>query len=363
MGKARSTLRAVKLVPEFAKSPGPQACGPRDLGLSRKAVRGVNSRAVVGSLDFGGLCSHLGLSPQRVYFYVGDSSKYYREYFVKKRNGGERKIENPCLELKGIQRIILNRILYDLPVSDGAFGFVRGKSTKDAAEIHHGKRYMAKFDIEDFFPTISTKRIFGLLQKLGFSGQVSWVLARLTTNKGHLPQGAPTSPQIANLMLKAFDDYFLLKTKAANCAYTRYADDIAISTDAGAAPIAKFLKAVPYQIEKHGFKVKRSKTVYRLPQQDRGYLGIQTSKEQLQPSRRIKREIRNLIYLVARSNKVGASDRDAMAVRLRGLVEYYSQISGKDLFYRKAKEATRVYENSRGIKEHDPFEFPGGFVV
>jgi len=303
--------------------------------------------------DLKSLATLLGLSPQRIFPFVKEPDKYYKSYDVVKKSGGKRSIHIPCLELKGIQRLLLANVLYEFPAHENAYGFVRNRSTRAAALIHSGSRMLVKMDIMNFFPTISEKRVFGLLNKrLGFTTKCSYVISRLLTQGGVLPQGAPTSPHIANLILFPFDEFLRLKSLKLGCAYTRYADDIAISSPAGSDAALHFLKAVPYQLKNHGFKLNDSKTVVRRANSARQYLGINISSQTIVPNRRIKRNLRTSAHRAMTDSSFGNKDFE----KFQGLLEYYGQIAGRDFHYRQAKGAVRARLESSLNKEHSPFE-------
>jgi retron-type reverse transcriptase len=168
------------------------------------------------------------------------------EFEIAKARGGTRRIAAPRARLRAIQRKLLDEILANVPVHDACHGFVTGRSTLTNALPHVGAAVVIKLDLKDFFPSVHYRRVRGLFQWLGYSAEVSGVLAGLTTYRptlasgavawpGVLPQGAPTSPAIANLTCRRLDER--LSKLAARFAgrYTRYADDLTFSF-AGSSP-------------------------------------------------------------------------------------------------------------------------------
>jgi RNA-directed DNA polymerase len=164
----------------------------------------------------------------------------YVEFEIKKASGAPRKITAPRMALKRIQRKILTEILDKLPVHAACHGFVRGRSVVSNAAPHQGAKLIIKMDLRDFFPTIHYRRVRGLFTRLGYNPEVAGALAGLTTHRpkledgtvvwpGVLPQGAPTSPALANLLCRRLDARLLGLATRAGAIYTRYADDLTFS--------------------------------------------------------------------------------------------------------------------------------------
>jgi len=158
----------------------------------------------------------------------------YRSFEMPKRNGGTRVIYAPDKYLKFIQRRIMEKILYEQELSSSCHGFRPNHSIVTNASPHIGHDYCLNLDLKDFFPSISAKRVNGLYQSFGYDRWEASFLTRLTTfgQNGHafLPQGAPTSPAISNLICRSLDKRLsVLAAKNAMC-YTRYADDLTFSS-------------------------------------------------------------------------------------------------------------------------------------
>jgi retron-type reverse transcriptase len=164
----------------------------------------------------------------------------YIEFEIPKAKGGTRRIAAPRTPLRKVQRKILDEILAKVPVHDACHGFVENRSTVTNAAPHVGAAIVIKMDIKDFFPTVHYRRVRGLFQYLGYNEQVAATLAGLTTYRpklasGHvvwpgvLPQGAPTSPAIANLTCRRLDHRLTRLAAKCGAVYTRYADDLTFS--------------------------------------------------------------------------------------------------------------------------------------
>jgi RNA-directed DNA polymerase len=155
----------------------------------------------------------------------------YREFNVAKRSGGVRRIAAPADELKELQRRILRRLLARLKVHSCAIGFRRGESFVTNARRHVGKQIVIHFDIKEFFHSISAKRVRRYFRAIGWNRPASRLLVRLVTVDGRLPQGAPTSPHLSNLVNHRLDARLAGLANEYDAIYTRYADDIVISLD------------------------------------------------------------------------------------------------------------------------------------
>ncbi|MBD3672904.1 MAG: RNA-directed DNA polymerase [Planctomycetaceae bacterium] len=186
---------------------------------------------------------------------------HYHYHWVSKRSGGERLIESPKPMLKQVQSKILQGILNQVPVHRSCHGFTRGRSILSNAEPHCGQRLLLKFDLQNFYPSVSLNRVIAIFRSLGYNREVAIWLGRLTTTaipssipfpeegpKGlrdyladHLPQGAPTSPALANLSAFSLDLRLHGLANSFGANYTRYADDITFS---GPETLLKSLKTL-----------------------------------------------------------------------------------------------------------------------
>lgn len=156
----------------------------------------------------------------------------YREFDIEKRSGQPRRITAPSEDLKRLQRRILRRLLKKLKTHPQATGFQQGVSFVENARCHEGQEVVIRFDLVNFFPSIDSKRIYQYFRKIGWKRVPAKLLTKLTTYQGALPQGAPTSPRLSNLVNYLFD-VRLSRIAEYECAiYTRYADDLTFSLDA-----------------------------------------------------------------------------------------------------------------------------------
>jgi RNA-directed DNA polymerase len=159
---------------------------------------------------------------------------HYKTFLIAKRNGEFRVINEPRLNLKQLQSKLLNYLYTNHPrFKPCVHGFVPSKSILTNAAQHSSFRtnYLLNIDISNFFPSITFYRVRGLFMSnpFGFSYAVATVLAQVCCYKNSLPQGAPTSPIIANLVCRKLDSQLMELAKAARAVYTRYSDDLSFS--------------------------------------------------------------------------------------------------------------------------------------
>ena len=188
------------------------------------------------------LAALLGISVNKLTYYayyLAEESKY-KTFNISKRNGGVRVIEAPVKGLKDIQKSIVKLIEPNFKARSCVFAYVKGKGIVEHAAVHTNQRWLLRFDLKDFFHTISAVRVAGLFRHppFNFSKPVAETIARLCTNAGRLTQGAPTSPIISNILCRGLD-YKLKELASQNkCYYTRYADDVFISNNGSLFPLA-----------------------------------------------------------------------------------------------------------------------------
>jgi RNA-directed DNA polymerase len=206
--------------------------------------------------------------------------RHYWYRVLQKDPSSIRLIEAPKQRLKELQRRILTGILERIPLRESVHGFRKGRSIQTFCAPHVAQRTVIKMDLQDFFPSISGARIQSLFRTIGYPEPVAALLAGLSTNaappdiwkhapwttkmrygRPHLPQGAPTSPALANLCAYHVDCRLHGLAKAAGANYTRYADDIAFS---GAEDFARSAERFSIRaaaiIAEEGFAVHHRKT-------------------------------------------------------------------------------------------------------
>lgn len=173
----------------------------------------------------------LEVDPPKLDFCLGKGN-VYREFSIKKRSGGVRKICSPGDSLRFLQQRLGQVLLTVYGRRAPAHAYTREKSIRSNAVAHLGCSGLLNIDLEDFFPSIHFGRILGLFKSYPYviPHAAAMVLARICTYQGKLPIGAPTSPVVANMVCAAMDAQLKVFARSNRCFYTRYADDITFST-------------------------------------------------------------------------------------------------------------------------------------
>jgi len=192
---------------------------------------------------------------------------HYHYSTMEKKSGALRVLEAPKLRLKAVQGRILHEILDLVPGHEAVHGFRRRRSILSFAAPHTAKPLVLRMDLEDFFPSIGRARVQALFRTLGYPESVADLLGGLCTNiapiggplyrQPHLPQGAPTSPALANLCFYRADCRIAGLARKAGLAYTRYADDLAFSGDRVSDTVRNRIAAI---VSEEGFRVQHRKT-------------------------------------------------------------------------------------------------------
>ncbi|MFF9552660.1 reverse transcriptase domain-containing protein [Methylobacterium fujisawaense] len=204
---------------------------------------------------------------------------HYRCFTIPKKAGGLRRISAPMPRLKRAQYWILDALLAHVPVHGAAHGFVPGRSIVTNAAAHVGRDVVVNLDLKDFFPSLDYRRIKGKFRGLGYAEPVATVLALLCTEPDvdaveidgarlyaargprRLPQGAPTSPALTNLVCTRLDARLSGLAASLGFTYTRYADDLTFSASGAAAgKVGALLKYIHAIVAGEGFTVHPDKT-------------------------------------------------------------------------------------------------------
>lgn len=210
----------------------------------------------------------------------------YSHFTITKRSGGERQIWAPVPRLKYAQRWILDNVLNPMLIHGAAHGFVRGKSIVTNAENHTNSQLIIKMDIKDFFPSIGWRRVKGVFRQAGYPEQIATLFAMLCTESPRqlvkqgnviyyvaladrcLPQGAPTSPALTNIISLNLDRRLTGLAEKHGLRYSRYADDLTFSLPAEATIdtkakntlISTLLGSVTKILTEEGFAINAKKT-------------------------------------------------------------------------------------------------------
>lgn len=224
------------------------------------------------------LCAFLlNKDEERVYDIVEHIDDFYSEFLRfktdklgnKRRNKpkysqfGEywsRTINPPKKELKEIQKRVNGYLVSHIPMPEYAYGGIKHKDNIRNARYHKGQKFVFQTDLKDFFPYITHRMVYEMFQRSGFSPDVSSLLTKLTTYKGHLPQGAPTSTTIANLVFVPTGIELQAIAEREGLRFTTFVDDVTMSSQ---SDFKHIVPEIVQTITSHGFKISQGKTIYK----------------------------------------------------------------------------------------------------
>ncbi len=291
-----------------------------------------------------GLTGKLNLPEEKLlsllYGLSNHAEEHYQKVQIPKRNGTWRTLYVPDSLLKYIQKQILHKILMQFPVSSCASAYKKGCSLKENAAPHTGKPIVLKMDIWDFFGNITFISVY----QHAFPGElfppsVRTLLTHLCCYRDFLPQGAPTSPYISNLVLAPFDHYMENWCKGRNITYTRYCDDLTFS---GNFEPEMLIRKVSSFLLRMGFEVNPEKTKVCRRGQQQIITGIVVN-EKAQVPKAYRRSLRQEIYYI---EKFGLSEHlahihsdltpERYLERLKGRIRYVLQINPQDKEFQEA---------------------------
>lgn len=244
----------------------------------------------------------IGIRPGDLTKMIFAEEPFYRQISIPKKAGGIRQLDIPSYDLKYIQHWILKNILYKIPISNYAYGFQLNKSILDNASVHTNKHCVINIDIKDFFPSISFERIFRIFAYYGYTKEVSFILSKLCTYKGKLPQGSPASPYISNIVCLKLDARLASLAKTYKAEYSRYADDITFS---GKADIKSILPPTHKIIRDEGFNLNKDKTRVLYANQRQEVTGLIVNGSRVRIPRVYKRKLLQELYYCS---KYGVED-------------------------------------------------------
>ncbi|MES9861541.1 MAG: reverse transcriptase family protein [Candidatus Thiodiazotropha sp. LLP2] len=269
---------------------------------------------------------------------------HYRYRWVRKRSGEARLIEIPKRRLKAMQRQILKEILNQVPPHPSAHGFTRGRSCLTYTAQHLDKYAVMRMDLKDFFHSVPIPRIGATFKRLGYPQGVAHLLQGLCTHVTsaslagalheqlpwenqrrlsgkHLPQGAPSSPAIANLCAWGLDCRLSGLADRFGLNYSRYADDLAFSGSKELIGLAPYLQTVIGAIAlEEGFRINHRKTLLRTQAQSQRLAGMVVNKKS-NLSRQEYDRLKAILYNCVRFGPESQNRHD--------MVDFKSHLAGK----------------------------------
>ena len=246
--------------------------------------------------------SDLGFSSRELYALSNSIDRQYRAVKLPKSDGTYRTLSVPSQKLKAVQRAITEKILVHMPVSRYATAYRYGASVQRNARVHIGKEKVLKLDIYHFFDSIRYQQLKDKVFTADrFSESIRILLSMLCYYRDVLPQGAPTSPAVSNIIMRDFDDTVGAFCAERGLAYTRYCDDMTFSGSFDYAEIIKFIKN---ELHKNGFILNGKKTKLVSSANRQTVTGMVVNKKLSTPSD-YRRGIRREVYFI---KKYGAAE-------------------------------------------------------
>lgn len=280
--------------------------------------------------EISSLCQDLGYSARALYSLSNSIERHYHTVELKKSNGETRLLHVPDKFLKSVQKRIAEVILQREPVSQYAFAYIVGGSTRKNARVHVGKKKIFKLDIRKFFDHITypmvKERVF-IGQK--YSEPIRILLSVLCVYSHTVPQGAPTSPAISNIILREFDDVVGNWCKERGITYSRYCDDMTFSGDFKEKIVINFVRE---ELRKYNFFLNDKKTVCLHDGQRKQITGVVVN-EKISVPASYKKKIRQEIYYIQKygmdshiARLPEYDDRDKYLNGLLGRINYVLSI-------------------------------------
>jgi RNA-directed DNA polymerase len=193
----------------------------------------IRHRLPVLPLEFSNLTElfrFLKITGKELRYISANKFSQYHSVSIPKRGGGERLLSVPNNRLKYLQSLLNTSLQGMYNVRGCVHGFVAGKSALTNAQEHLGRRHLIKVDLKDYFGQVSRQRVRGVLTHVGIPLPVAEEITKLCTLLDALPQGAPTSPVLANMVTFSLDQELVSFAKKNRLRYSRYADDIVLSS-------------------------------------------------------------------------------------------------------------------------------------
>ena len=270
----------------------------------------------------------LGYPAKTLYGLSNNLEKHYHNAFVPKSDGTKRKLSVPDLILKNVQRSIADNILSYYPVSKYATAYKVGSSVRKNARPHVKKEKILKLDIEGFFDNIIYSKVKDVVfYEQKFSEPIRILLTMLCYYRESLPQGAPTSPAITNIIMYDFDEKIGAFCSERGIAYTRYCDDMTFSGDFDEKAVIAIVKA---ELKKLGLFLKNRKTALIPNTKRQSVTGIVVN-EKINLTKEYKSKIRQEMFYIKKFgidshvSRIGVADKREYVNSLMGRISFVLQ--------------------------------------
>jgi retron-type reverse transcriptase len=275
----------------------------------------------------------LGYPAKTLYGLSNNLEKHYHNVYIPKSDGTKRKLSVPDLILKNVQRSIVDNILAYYPISKYATAYKSGSNVQQNATPHVNKKKILKLDIEGFFDNIIYSQVKDIVfYESKFSEPIRILLTMLCYYRESLPQGAPTSPAITNIIMYNFDEKIGAYCKEKGISYTRYCDDMTFSGDFDEKEIILLVKE---ELKKLGLFLKKRKTAV-IPKTKRQTVTGIVVNEKINITKGYKKKIRQEMYFIRKFGidehlkRIDISDKEQYILSLKGRVAFVLQTTPGD---------------------------------
>ena len=273
--------------------------------------------------DIQTLAQETRLTEKLIYFLTKENANgRYNTFYIDKSDGTKRQINAPCKSLKELQRWVLHNILYRVRVSQYSIGFARngkGSPLAQCANRHKNNLYILKMDLKNFFPSIKRGRVYKQFLQLGYNTYASNLLTNICTLEDSLPQGAVTSPYLANLICYRMDIRIAGYCNKRDITYTRYADDLTFSCDNRDA-LKNIYHMIKFIVQDEGFSINQKKTQFLTPKVHKKIIGVTVNDGLVKAPKEMKKKVRAMIHSQIMSGDYSQNDR------IRGYIAYIDSI-------------------------------------
>ena len=272
---------------------------------------------------------------------------HYHPVVIPKKSGGRRKLLVPDALLRTIQRNLLHHVLEEFQISEFACAYKKGTSIVDNARPHVGAKLVLKLDIQDFFDQITWILVYqNAFPGTHFPPAIRKMLTEFCCVRDRLPQGAPTSPTVSNLVMRPFDVHMGEWCREREIRYTRYCDDLTFS---GAFAPEEVIRKVRGFLQVYGFELNRKKTRVLGRGNAQSVTGIVVN-EKAQVSRAYRRKLRQEVYLFDRygiKTEEGPKNDEKERMRLLGKMRYVLSVNPEDVWFGHMYKKWKVGADSR----------------
>ncbi|MBK7573344.1 MAG: RNA-directed DNA polymerase [Bacteroidetes bacterium] len=240
----------------------------QEINQKFQTIKSVEDLVILMTFVYGHLYPNIQtkieINKRKLHFIAFSKKERYKSFTIPKKSGGERKIFAPIYTLKVYQKILNEILQIVFTPHKSSHGFLPGKSIVSNANLHYGKQHVYNIDLKDFFPSTSFRRVKTVLQLSPFNlnqdrESLGFLIANLCCNDNGLPQGAPTSPILTNIVCQRLDRKLLRFAAQYKSSYTRYADDITYSSNQNKFS-AEFESKLQEIIHEEGFEINSNKT-------------------------------------------------------------------------------------------------------